>query len=220
MDAITHPPAPANEPIHTYAPGSAERASLVATLDSLASSRVELPMAVGGAHRMGAGERMAVVAPHRHALVLGEMAQASAADVEVAVGAALAAAPAWRELPFDERAAVFLRAADLLATTWRDTINAATMLGQSKTAHQAEIDSACELADFLRFNVHFARQILEQQPANSPLTWNRSDYRPLEGFVVAITPFNFTAIAGNLPSAPAVTAQTRISRLFSARSFW
>jgi 1-pyrroline-5-carboxylate dehydrogenase len=204
MDAITHPPAPANEPIHTYAPGSAERASLVATLDSLASSPVELTMAVGGARRMGAGERMAVVAPHRHALVLGEMAQASAADVEVAVGAALAAAPAWRELPFDERAAVFLRAADLLATTWRDTINAATMLGQSKTAHQAEIDSACELADFLRFNVHFARQILEQQPANSPLTWNRSDYRPLEGFVVAITPFNFTAIAGNLPSAPAL----------------
>ena len=144
------------------------------------------------------------MAPHRHELVLGETAQATTADVEAAVGAALAAAPAWRAMPFDERAAVFLRAADLLSTTWRDRINAATMLGQSKSVQQAEIDAACEFADFLRFNVHFARQILEQQPENSALTWNRMDYRPLEGFVLAITPFNFTAIAGNLPSAPAL----------------
>ena len=136
--------------------------------------------------------------------MLGQTAQATDADVEAAVGAALAAAPAWRELPFDERAAVFLRAADLLSTTWRDRLNAATMLGQSKTVQQAEIDAACELADFLRFNVHFARQILEQQPISSPGVWNRMDYRPLEGFVLAITPFNFTAIAGNLPSAPAL----------------
>jgi 1-pyrroline-5-carboxylate dehydrogenase len=144
------------------------------------------------------------VAPHRHDLVLGATAQATGADVEAAIGAALAAAPGWQQLPFDERAAVFLRAADLLSTTWRDRLNAATMLGQSKSVQQAEIDSACELADFLRFNVHFARQILEQQPQSSALTWNRMEYRPLEGFVLAITPFNFTAIAGNLPSAPAL----------------
>jgi 1-pyrroline-5-carboxylate dehydrogenase len=204
MDAITFPPPPVNEPIHTYAPGSAERASLERRLAELAAAPAELTMTIGGVQRMGGGAQFAVAAPHRHELVLGVSAQATAADVEAAVGSALAAAPAWRELPFDERAAVFLRAADLLSTTWRDTLNAATMLGQSKTVQQAEIDSACELADFLRFNVHFARQILEEQPISSPLVWNRSDYRPLEGFVLAITPFNFTAIAGNLPSAPAL----------------
>ncbi len=161
-------------------------------------------MTVGGVARMAGGARVPVVAPHHHALVLGETAQATRPDVESAIGAALAAAPAWRDLAFDDRAAVFLRAADLLSTTWRDRLNAATMLGQSKSVQQAEIDSACELADFLRFNVHFARQILAEQPENSPLTWNRLDYRPLEGFVLAITPFNFTAIAGNLPSAPAL----------------
>ena len=153
---------------------------------------------------MGGGEAFTVVAPHRHELVLGRSAQATATDVQAAIDAALGAAPAWRDLPFDERAAVFLRAADLLTSTWRDRLNAATMLGQSKSVQQAEIDAACELADFLRYNVHFARQILEQQPENAPLTWNRMDYRPLEGFVLAITPFNFTAIAGNLPSAPAL----------------
>jgi 1-pyrroline-5-carboxylate dehydrogenase len=204
MDAITSPPPPINEPIHTYAPGSAERASLERRLAELAAAPAELTMTIGGVQRMGGGARITVAAPHRHELALGESAQATAADVAAAVGSALAAAPSWRELPFDERAAVFLRAADLLSTTWRDTLNAATMLGQSKTVQQAEIDSACELADFLRFNVHFARQILEEQPISSPLVWNRSDYRPLEGFVLAITPFNFTAIAGNLPSAPAL----------------
>ncbi|MCU1659612.1 MAG: Delta-pyrroline-5-carboxylate dehydrogenase [Pseudonocardiales bacterium] len=204
MDAITHPPAPANEPARSYAPGSAERAALELRLGELAAAPAELTMTVAGTQRMAAGDPFRVVAPHRHALLLGESAQATETDVEMAIGAALAAAPAWRELPFDERAAVFLRAADLLSTTWRDTLNAATMLGQSKTVQQAEIDSACELADFLRFNVHFARQILEDQPASSRLVWNRSDYRPLEGFVLAITPFNFTAIAGNLPSAPAL----------------
>ena len=204
MDAITYPPAPVNETIRTYAPGSAERETLAATLRDLSAASAELTMTVAGEHRMAGGERLDVVAPHCHTQVLGTTAQATAVDVEAAIGAALAAAPAWRELPFDERAAVFLRAADLLSTTWRDTINAATMLGQSKTVQQAEIDAACELADFLRFNVHFARQILAEQPASSALTWNRSDYRPLEGFVLAITPFNFTAIAGNLPSAPAL----------------
>jgi 1-pyrroline-5-carboxylate dehydrogenase len=204
MDAITHPPAPVNETVRTYAPGTEERATLQAVIAELSGSVEELTMTIGGSKRMGGGARVDVVAPHRHEIVLGQTAQATNDDVQAAIGAALTAAPGWRALPFDERAAVFLRAADLLSTTWRDTINAATMLGQSKTVQQAEIDAACELADFLRFNVHFARQILEEQPASSALTWNRSDYRPLEGFVLAITPFNFTAIAGNLPSAPAI----------------
>jgi 1-pyrroline-5-carboxylate dehydrogenase len=204
MDAITHPPAPWNEPVRSYAPGSAEALSLAATLDELAGARHDLAMTIGGTTRMAAGEHINVVAPHRHGLVLGVTANATDDDVEAAVSSALAAAPAWQELSFDDRAAIFLRAADLLSTTWRDRLNAATMLGQSKTVQQAEIDSACELADFLRFNVHFARQILEEQPTSSAQVWNRMDYRPLEGFVLAITPFNFTAIAGNLPSAPAL----------------
>jgi 1-pyrroline-5-carboxylate dehydrogenase len=204
MDAITHPPAPVNETVRTYAPGSAERARIAAALDALTSDRADLTMTVGGVQRMAGGDRLLVVSPHRHSLVLGETGQATTADVEAAIGSALSAAPAWRDLPFDERAAVFLRAADLLSGPWRDRLNAATMLGQSKTVQQAEIDSACELADFLRFNVHFAREIFEQQPISSAGVWNRSDYRPLEGFVLAITPFNFTAIAGNLPSAPAL----------------
>ena len=204
MDAITVPPAPANEPVLTYAPGSPERAALAAALADAAAAPAELTMTIGGVRRMAGGAPFEVLAPHRHGLVLGRSAQATNSDVEQAVGAALTAAPAWRELPFDERAAVFLRAAELLSTTWRARLNAATMLGQSKTAQQAEIDSACELADFLRFNVHFARQLLEQQPRSSAGVWNRADYRPLEGFVLAVTPFNFTAIAGNLPSAPAL----------------
>ncbi|HZC72741.1 MAG TPA: L-glutamate gamma-semialdehyde dehydrogenase [Jatrophihabitans sp.] len=204
MDAVTHPPTPHNEPVRTYAPGSAEAQSLTKEIEHLSGQRHELTMTIGGAARMAGGTRVDVIAPHRHGLVLGDTAQATDADVDAAVQAALTAAPAWRDLPFDERAAVFLRAADLLSTTWRDRLNAATMLGQSKTVQQAEIDAACELADFLRFNVHFARQILEEQPASAAQMWNRMDYRPLEGFVLAITPFNFTAIAGNLPSAPAI----------------
>ncbi|HJQ44082.1 MAG TPA: L-glutamate gamma-semialdehyde dehydrogenase [Jatrophihabitantaceae bacterium] len=204
MDGITSPPAPVNEPIRSYAPGSPERTSLQAKLAELAAAPIDLTMTINGVQRMASGAPISVVAPHRFELVLGTSGQATVQDVEAAIGAALGAAPAWRELPFDERAAVFLRAAELLSTTWRDTLNAATMLGQSKTAYQAEIDSACELADFLRFNVHFARQILAEQPISSAGVWNRSDYRPLEGFVLAITPFNFSAIAGNLPSAPAL----------------
>jgi 1-pyrroline-5-carboxylate dehydrogenase len=208
MDAVTAAPAPINEPVRTYAPGSAERESLQAMLKELAGGTAELTMTIGGDQRMGGGDPISVVAPHHRELVLGTTAQAQPEDVQEAVDAALAAAPAWRELPFDERAAVLLRAAELLSTTWRDRLNAATMLGQSKTAQQAEIDSACELADFFRFNVHFARQILEQQPVSSAGVWNRMDYRPLEGFVLAITPFNFTAIAGNLPTAPALMGNT------------
>src|SRR5690606_33493437 len=146
--------------------------------------------------------------PHDHAHVLGVSAQATHQDVADAVAAARDAAREWSELPFDERAAVFLRAADLLAGPYRDTINAATMLGQSKSVQQAEIDAACELIDFLRFNVHYARRILAEQPNSVPGVWNRMDYRPLDGFVTAITPFNFTAIAGNLPSAPALMGNT------------
>ena len=204
MDAITNTPVPDNEPIRSYAPGSPERASLEERLKELAATPVALTMTIGGVQRMAGGDPVDVVQPHRHAAVLGTTAQATVADVRAAVDAALAAAPAWRDLPFDERAAVLLRAADLLAGPWRDTLNAATMLGQSKSAIQAEIDAACELIDFLRFNVYFARRILSEQPLSAPGAWNRMDHRPLEGFVLAITPFNFTSIAANLPLAPAL----------------
>jgi len=208
MDAVTSTPVPINEPIRSYAPGSPERAGLEAKLKDLAGEQVELTMTIGGARRMAGGEPFSVVQPHRHAAVLGTSAQATAADVADAVQAAKDAAPGWRELPYDERAAVLLRAADLLAGPWRDTLNAATMLGQSKTVFQAEIDAACELIDFLRYDAHFGRQIQAEQPISAPGMWNRMDYRPLEGFVVAITPFNFTAIAGNLPVAPALLGNT------------
>ena len=161
-------------------------------------------MTVDGEQRPGSGAPIDVVQPHRHAAVLGTTREAATADVQAAVDAALGAARAWQATSYDDRAAVLLRAADLLAGPWRDTLNAATMLGQSKTVFQAEIDSACELIDFLRFNVAFGRQILEEQPVSSTGVWNRTDHRPLEGFVLAITPFNFTAIAGNLPLAPAL----------------
>ncbi len=208
MDAITSTPAPRNEAVRGYLPGSAERESLTRALAELSAQRTELTMTIGGVHRMAAGEPFDVVAPHRHAHVLGTSAQAGPSDVAGAVRAAMDAAPAWRELPFDERAAILLRAAELLAGPWRDTLNAATMLGQSKSVQQAEIDAACELIDFWRFNVHYARQILAQQPSSAPGEWNRMEYRPLEGFVTAITPFNFTAIAGNLPTAPALMGNT------------
>ncbi|WP_431954447.1 L-glutamate gamma-semialdehyde dehydrogenase [Actinacidiphila sp. bgisy167] len=205
MDAVTQVPAPVNEPVHSYAPGSPERARLEAKLKELAGNPVELPMTIGGVKRMGGGERFDVVQPHNHGARLGTYANATQDDARDAIEAALAAAPAWRAMSFDDRAAIILRAADLLAGPWRETIAASTMLGQSKTAQQAEIDSPCELVDFWRFNVHFARQILAEQPiANAPGVWNRLDHRPLEGFVYAITPFNFTAIAGNLPTAPAL----------------
>ncbi|MGH3873247.1 MAG: L-glutamate gamma-semialdehyde dehydrogenase [Pseudonocardiaceae bacterium] len=208
MDAITSTPAPRNEPVRGYAPGTPERELLARRLAELAGQRAELTMTIDGVQRMAGGESLDVVAPHRHAHVLGHSAQATTADVAAAVRAATRAAPGWRELPFDERAAILLRAADLAAGPWRDTLNAATMLGQSKSVQQAELDAACELIDFWRFNVHFARRILAEQPRSAPGEWNRMDYRPLEGFVVAITPFNFTAIAGNLPTAPALMGNT------------
>ncbi len=205
---VTAVPVPVNEPVRSYAPDSAERATLQARLAELAGERIDLPMCVGGAWRLGGGAPLDVVQPHRHAAVLGTTREATGADVSSAVDAALAAAPAWRASSYDDRAAVLLRAADLLAGPWRDTLNAATMLGQSKTAYQAEIDSACELIDFLRFNVAFGAQVLAEQPLSSAGAWNRMDHRPLEGFVLAVTPFNFTAIAGNLPLAPALMGNT------------
>ncbi|MFF3750860.1 L-glutamate gamma-semialdehyde dehydrogenase [Streptomyces sp. NPDC002018] len=205
MDAVTQVPAPVNEPVHGYAPGSPERARLEVRLKELAENPADLPMTIGGVKRMGGGERVDVVQPHRHRAVLGTFAGATEQDARDAVDAALAAAPGWRAMAFDDRAAIILRAAELLAGPWRETIAAATMLGQSKTAQQAEIDAPCELIDFWRFNVSYARELLAEQPvANSPGVWNRLDHRPLEGFVYAITPFNFTAIAGNLPTAPAL----------------
>jgi 1-pyrroline-5-carboxylate dehydrogenase len=208
MDAVTAVPQPHNEPVATYAPDSPQRASLQRRLGELAGQKIELTMTVDGQSRMAGGDAIDVVQPHRHAHVLGVTHNTTTADATEAVAAAKRAAPMWRAMPFAERAAIFLRAADLLSGPWRDTLNAATMLGQSKTCYQAEIDSACELIDFLRFNVHFGQKLLEDQPNSSAGVWNQFDHRPLEGFVVAITPFNFTAIAGNLPTAPAIMGNT------------
>ncbi|MDH4353748.1 MAG: L-glutamate gamma-semialdehyde dehydrogenase [Actinomycetota bacterium] len=204
MDAVTHVPVPVNEPILDYAPGRPERLRVEAALKELQSERAELPMVIGGVRRMGGGAPMDVIQPHRRGHVLGTLRDATADDAHAAIAAAREAAPAWRGMSFDDRAAILLKAADLLAGPWRDRLNAATMLGQSKTVYQAEIDAACELIDFWRFNVSHARKILEDQPLSSRGIWNRMDHRPLEGFVYAITPFNFTAIAGNLPTAPAL----------------
>jgi 1-pyrroline-5-carboxylate dehydrogenase len=208
LDATTVVPAPVNEPIRQYAPGSPERATLEARLKELGSEQLDLTTTVDGQEQLARGDRIEVVQPHRHSAVLGVTAESDAAEWQAAVDAALRAAPAWRELSYDARAAVLLKAADLLAGPWRDTLNAATMLGQSKSVFQAEIDSACELIDFLRFNVAFGRRVLAEQPVSSAGVWNQMDHRPLEGFVLAITPFNFTAIAANLPLAPALMGNT------------
>jgi 1-pyrroline-5-carboxylate dehydrogenase len=209
MDAVTQVPVPVNEPVLDYAPGSPERAALEVALAELGSTSIELPHTIGGKRVTGTGKKIEVRQPHARRKVLGTMRNATTADATAAVDAAKAAAPGWRELAFDDRAAILLKAAELLSGPWRARLNAATMLGQSKTAYQAEIDAACELIDFWRINVHFARQILaEQPPLNAKGIWNRTDHRPLEGFVYAITPFNFTAIAGNLPTAPALMGNT------------
>jgi 1-pyrroline-5-carboxylate dehydrogenase len=208
MDAVTEVPVPHNEPVHSYAPGTPERHVLEARLKEFAAEPAELTMAIGGEHRLGGGEPIDVVQPHHKDAVLGTMANSTSGDVRAAVQAAKAAAPGWQRMTFDDRAAILLKAAELLAGPWRTTLAAATMLGQSKTCYQAEIDTPCELVDFWRFNVAFGRQILAEQPISSPGVWNRLDHRPLEGFVVAITPFNFTAIAGNLPTAPALMGNT------------
>ena len=209
MDAFSTPPAPTNEPNLDYAPGSPERSAVETELVRLAATPLDLTATIGGHKKLGGGAEIEVVQPHEHEAVLGVLKNSTRRDAQAAVRAAADAAPAWRALSFEDRASIILKAADLLAGPWRARLNAATMLGQSKTVWQAEIDSACELIDFWRFNVHYARDILAEQPiANSRGVWNRTDHRPLEGFVYAITPFNFTAIAGNLPTAPALMGNT------------
>lgn len=208
MDAVTVVPEPVNEAPQSYAPGTAGRERLMARLAEIAGECVDVPLVIGGREWSGEGERHGIVAPHRRALVLGTYTDTTHEEASGAIEAAVAAAPGWRELPFDARAAIFLQAADLMAGPWRERVAAATMLGQSKSAVQAEIDAPCELVDFWRFNVAYARDILAGQPRSSAGVWNRMDYRPLEGFVYAITPFNFTAIAGNLPTAPALMGNT------------
>ncbi len=196
-------PVAINEPVRSYAPGSPERDELLRTVSSMSASPIEVAAYIGG-REVASGERVAMRSPHRHDMVLGHWHGGDPSQVDDAIAAALAAAPAWAATPWNARAAIFLKAAELLATKYRSVLNAATMLGQSKTAHQAEIDAACELIDFWRFNVGFLPKILSDQPISSPGVWNLVDHRPLEGFVLAVTPFNFTAIAGNLPTAPAL----------------
>jgi 1-pyrroline-5-carboxylate dehydrogenase len=205
--AIFRPPPPVNEPVRSYAPGTPERESLQKRLNEMRSERVEIPCVIGGKD-VKTGTLREAVMPHDKDHVLAEVHQGGAAEVEQAIKASAEAWNDWHRLPWEERAAVFLRAAELLAGPWRDTLNAATMLGQSKTAHQAEIDAACEMTDFWRFNPYFMVRMYEEQPFSSPGVWNRMEYRPLEGFVFAITPFNFTAIGGNLPTAPALMGDT------------
>ncbi len=202
-------PEPKNEPVTDFAPNSAERASLQAALKEAASEQVEVPLVIGG-EEVRTGDTAEIVMPHDHGHVLGVFHKAGPKEVAAAIEAAEGARADWAALPWEDRAAVFLRAAELLETTWRDRVNAATMLNQSKTCHQAEIDAACELIDFWRFNVRFLQEMYESQPISAPGCWNRLEHRPLDGFVFAITPFNFTSIAGNLPTAPALLGNTAL----------
>ncbi len=209
MSGVPNIPRPRNEPILNYAPGSAERAALKARLESMAGETVEIPVIVGG-KEIRTGNIIDVTSPHDHKRVLAKAHLADAKTIDAAIASSLAAWKQWQGTRFEDRAAVLLKAADLLAGPWRATVNAATMLGQGKTAFQAEIDSACELIDFWRFNVGFAERLYTEQPESGPGMWNRTDHRPLEGFVYAITPFNFTAIGGNLPTAPALMGNVAV----------
>jgi 1-pyrroline-5-carboxylate dehydrogenase len=211
-------PPPRNEPVHEYAPGSPERAALQVKLAELASERLDLPLVIGG-EEIRTGDTAEVVMPHRTSHVLGDVHQGGPTEVDKAIKAAGEAWHDWSRTPWEERAAVLLRAAELLAGPWRMTLNAATMLGQSKTAHQAEIDAACELIDFWRFNPTFMTRIYEEQPISSPGQWNRMEYRPLEGFVFAVTPFNFTAIGGNLPTSAALMGNTVVWKPASTAAY-
>jgi 1-pyrroline-5-carboxylate dehydrogenase len=207
MNATPRIPSPVNEPVLSYAPGTRERDELKQAVRALSARRTEIPVVVGG-KEIRTGKLAQAVMPHCHRHVLAEVHQAGPAEVGAAIAAARAAWRDWSSWPLERRAAVFLKAADLLAGRHRALVNGATMLGQSKTAHQAEIDAACELIDFWRFNLHFAERLLAEQPISAPGTWNTLDYRPLEGFVYAVTPFNFTSIGGNLPTAPAIMGTT------------
>ncbi len=216
--AIARPPEPHNEPIRDYAPGSPEREQLRVRLAELSAETIEIPLVIGGKD-VPLAETFDVVMPHDRDHVLAKVSKGSATHVDQAITSCSRAWHDWSRTPWEERAAVFLRAAELLAGPWRSTLNAATMLGQSKTAHQAEIDAACELIDFLRFNVQFMTRIYEEQPLSSPGVWNRMEYRPLEGFVLAVTPFNFTAIAGNLPSSAALMGNTVVWKPASTAAY-
>jgi 1-pyrroline-5-carboxylate dehydrogenase len=211
-------PPPVNEPVRSYAPGSRERSSLKARLSAMASEQIEIPLVIGGKD-VCTGDRAQAVMPHDHRHVLANYHKARPEHVKQAVEAALAAHREWSAWRFEDRAAVLLKAAELLTTTWRDVVNGATMLGQSKTVFQAEIDSACEIIDFWRFNVHFAQELLNEQPISDHTMWNRLEYRPLEGFVYAVTPFNFTSIAANLPTAPALLGNTVVWKPASSAMF-
>ncbi len=203
FNGIRRVPSPSNEVVRSYAPGSSEKAALKRRLDQMAAERVDIPIIIGG-KEYRTGDLGHVVMPHDHQRVLADFHKADARLVDLAIETAVQAQREWSQWAWEDRAAVFLRAAELLATTWRDTVNAATMLGQSKTVYQAEIDSACELIDFWRLNAHYAQEIYADQPMSSPGVWNMTDYRGLEGFVYAISPFNFTAIGGNLSGSPAL----------------
>ena len=211
-------PEPYNEPVRSYAPGTAEREELRARLHEMESQQLDVPLLIGG-EPVRTDKTFEAVMPHRRSHVLATVHKAGAGEVERAIGAAADAWHDWSRTPWEERASIFLRAAELLAGPWRQTLNAATMLGQSKTAHQAEIDSACELVDFLRFNVKYMTRIYEEQPISSPGVWNRLEYRPLEGFVFAVTPFNFTAIAGNLPTSAALMGNTVVWKPASTAAY-
>jgi 1-pyrroline-5-carboxylate dehydrogenase len=203
FNGVRRVPPPANDPIRSYAPGSPEKLELKARLKAMAAERIEIPLLIGG-REVRTGRMAQAVMPHDHGHVLADWHKAGPAEVEQAIAAAAQARREWASWPWEDRVSVFLRAAELLATGWRATLNAATMLGQSKTAFQAEIDSACELVDFWRFNPHYAQELYSEQPLSDRAMWNQLEYRPLEGFVYAVTPFNFTSIAGNLPTAPAL----------------
>ncbi len=213
-----NPPIPLNEPVRAYAPGSPERATLEECLGRMSAERAEIPLVIGG-EDVRTGRLRPAVMPHEKSHVLADVHQGGRREMQSAIEAAARAWPDWATTPWPDRAAILLRAANLLAGPWRDRLNAATMLGQSKTVHQAEIDAACELCDFWRFNVAYTARIYAEQPLSGPGAWNRFDYRPLEGFVFAVTPFNFTSIAGNLPTAPALLGNTVVWKPASTAAF-
>ena len=218
VHGIFRVPEPYNEPVRSYAPGTPEREELRVRLTEMEKEQLDIPLVIGG-EEIRTGNSFDAVEPHNRGHVLANVHKGGAKEVDRAINAAAEAWNDWSRTPWEERAAVLLRAAELLAGPWRQTLNAATMLGQSKTAHQAEIDAACELVDFWRFNVKYMTRIYEEQPVSSPGVWNRLEYRPLEGFVFAVTPFNFTAIGGNLPTSVALMGNTVVWKPASTAAY-